>query len=234
MRQHTVTDSPYGPLTLVADDGVLSGLYMDRPAPPPARGDLRRPRRRPLHGDEGTAGRLLRGRPQGVHRPPAPARHALPAPRVGRTPPHPLRRDPHLRRTRRLLGSPKASRAVGLANGRNPVGDHRPLPPRHRLHRQPHRLRRRPAPQTAPAGLRTRIRPVLRAAGRQAAIRRSSAGSDVPIGSRTTSSARSSYGVGSALTTISRAPWSTATWARPAAGWTWRLVPAAMKSCRPS
>ncbi|MHC0431931.1 methylated-DNA--[protein]-cysteine S-methyltransferase [Streptomyces sp. O3] len=27
-RQHTVLDSPYGPLTLVATDGVLSGLYM--------------------------------------------------------------------------------------------------------------------------------------------------------------------------------------------------------------
>lgn len=28
MKQHTVIDSPYGPLTLVADDGVLCGLYM--------------------------------------------------------------------------------------------------------------------------------------------------------------------------------------------------------------
>lgn len=27
-RQHTVIDSPYGDLTLVATDGVLSGLYM--------------------------------------------------------------------------------------------------------------------------------------------------------------------------------------------------------------
>ncbi|MEV4440154.1 methylated-DNA--[protein]-cysteine S-methyltransferase [Streptomyces sp. NPDC049577] len=27
-RVHTVVDSPYGPLTLVADDGVLCGLYM--------------------------------------------------------------------------------------------------------------------------------------------------------------------------------------------------------------
>ncbi|MCX4585056.1 methylated-DNA--[protein]-cysteine S-methyltransferase [Streptomyces sp. NBC_01481] len=27
-KQHTVVDSPYGPLTLVATDGVLSGLYM--------------------------------------------------------------------------------------------------------------------------------------------------------------------------------------------------------------
>ncbi|MGW1214001.1 methylated-DNA--[protein]-cysteine S-methyltransferase [Streptomyces sp. NPDC002499] len=28
MKQHTVIPSPYGPLTLVADDGVLCGLYM--------------------------------------------------------------------------------------------------------------------------------------------------------------------------------------------------------------
>ena len=30
MRAHTVVDSPVGPLTLVAKDGVLTGLYMDR------------------------------------------------------------------------------------------------------------------------------------------------------------------------------------------------------------
>jgi methylated-DNA-[protein]-cysteine S-methyltransferase len=29
MRTHTVMDSPIGPLTLVADDGVLSGLFME-------------------------------------------------------------------------------------------------------------------------------------------------------------------------------------------------------------
>ncbi|WP_416969989.1 methylated-DNA--[protein]-cysteine S-methyltransferase [Streptomyces sp. 4F14] len=28
MKHHKVIDSPYGPLTLVADDGVLCGLYM--------------------------------------------------------------------------------------------------------------------------------------------------------------------------------------------------------------
>ena len=37
MRTHTVTDSPVGPLTLVADDGLLCGLYMveqrHRPGP---------------------------------------------------------------------------------------------------------------------------------------------------------------------------------------------------------
>ncbi len=30
MRAHTVVDSPVGPLTLVALDGALAGLYMDR------------------------------------------------------------------------------------------------------------------------------------------------------------------------------------------------------------
>ena len=29
-RAHTVVDSPVGPLTLVALDGALTGLYMDR------------------------------------------------------------------------------------------------------------------------------------------------------------------------------------------------------------
>lgn len=38
-RQHTVVDSPYGPLTLVATDGVLAGLYMT--------GQRHRPPRRP-------------------------------------------------------------------------------------------------------------------------------------------------------------------------------------------
>ncbi|MGW0883906.1 methylated-DNA--[protein]-cysteine S-methyltransferase [Streptomyces sp. NPDC002671] len=28
MKQYTVIESPYGPLTLVADDGILCGLYM--------------------------------------------------------------------------------------------------------------------------------------------------------------------------------------------------------------
>ena len=29
-RTHTIADSPIGPLTLVSTDGILSGLYMDR------------------------------------------------------------------------------------------------------------------------------------------------------------------------------------------------------------
>ncbi|MGO1054620.1 methylated-DNA--[protein]-cysteine S-methyltransferase [Crossiella sp. CA198] len=30
MRTNTIIDSPYGPLTLVAQDGALAGIYMDR------------------------------------------------------------------------------------------------------------------------------------------------------------------------------------------------------------
>ena len=41
MKQHTVIDSPYGPLTLVADDGVLCGLYMTDQRHRPPQGGVR-------------------------------------------------------------------------------------------------------------------------------------------------------------------------------------------------
>ncbi|MCX4820332.1 methylated-DNA--[protein]-cysteine S-methyltransferase [Streptomyces sp. NBC_01142] len=122
IRQHTVVDSPYGPLTLVATGGVLSGLYMvqqrHRPAeetfgvPDPApfgetirqldayfAGELTEfdlPMR--LDGtsfQQGVWG-LLRQIPYGETR----TYGELAA----------------------ALGSPAASRAVGLANGKNPIG----------------------------------------------------------------------------------------------------------------
>ena len=40
-RAHAVVDSPVGPLTLVAADGVLTGLYMDMAAAHAATRDLR-------------------------------------------------------------------------------------------------------------------------------------------------------------------------------------------------
>lgn len=52
----------------------------------------------------------------------------------------------------------------------------------------------------------------------------------MPIGSLTTSSASASYGVGSALTTISRAPCSAASPASEAAGCTWSVEPTATKT----
>ncbi|MFB7600967.1 methylated-DNA--[protein]-cysteine S-methyltransferase [Streptomyces sp. NPDC056160] len=122
MKQHTVIDSPYGPLTLVADDGVLCGLYMTDQ------------RHRPLQETFG----------ERDDRCFAEAADQLAAYFAGRlkefTLPLRLAGTPFQRRvwdqlraipygeTRtygelaHALGSPQASRAVGLANGKNPVG----------------------------------------------------------------------------------------------------------------
>ncbi|PSJ26960.1 cysteine methyltransferase [Streptosporangium nondiastaticum] len=125
---HTVIDSPYGPLTLVAADDRLSGLYMEgqRHRPPQetfgaydpqphARGSVFARTREQL--EEYFAG----------------ARTAfdLPLALAGtdfqRTVWHALQEIPYgetvsygLLAAR--IGRPAASRAVGLANGRNPVG----------------------------------------------------------------------------------------------------------------
>ncbi|MFF4019070.1 methylated-DNA--[protein]-cysteine S-methyltransferase [Streptomyces sp. NPDC001843] len=122
-KQHTVIDSPYGPLTLVADeDGVLCGLYMtDQRHRPPEE----------TFGDRDDT-------------PFAEAQDQLAAYFAGelkeftlelrldgtafqRSVWDQLRRIPY-GETRSYgelaaaLGNPAASRAVGLANGRNPVG----------------------------------------------------------------------------------------------------------------
>ncbi|NUQ98955.1 MAG: methylated-DNA--[protein]-cysteine S-methyltransferase [Streptomyces sp.] len=122
MKHHTVIDSPYGPLTLVADDGILCGLYMteQRHRPPEesfgARdetlfaeaeeqleayfsGDLKKfTLELHLHGTpfQRTVWDQLRQIPYGETR----SYGELAA----------------------ALGNPSASRAVGLANGKNPIG----------------------------------------------------------------------------------------------------------------
>ncbi|MFF4655223.1 methylated-DNA--[protein]-cysteine S-methyltransferase [Streptomyces sp. NPDC001381] len=122
MRNHTVIDSPYGPLTLVADDGVLSGLYMtgQRHRPPEENFG---PRDDAPFGEPEEqlkayfAGELkeftLRLRLKGTD--------------FQRAVWDQLRRIPY-GETRsygelaEALGNPGASRAVGLANGKNPIG----------------------------------------------------------------------------------------------------------------
>ncbi|MCK8437511.1 methylated-DNA--[protein]-cysteine S-methyltransferase [Streptomyces sp. D2-8] len=122
MKQHTVTDSPYGPLTLVADDGVLCGLYMtDQRHRPPQEsfglrddtlfGEVQEQLKAYFAGElkEFTVALRLAGTP------------------FQRTVWDQLRRIPY-GETRTygqladLLRAPAASRAVGLANGRNPIG----------------------------------------------------------------------------------------------------------------
>lgn len=127
-RVHTVVDSPYGPLTLVATDGVLSGLYMT--------GQRHRP---PQESFGGRADEPLD--PDGPF--PEAIRQLtayFAGERTGFDLPLRLEGTPFQRRVweelRRIpygrtvsygelaerLGAPGAARAVGLANGKNPVG----------------------------------------------------------------------------------------------------------------
>ncbi|WJV45316.1 methylated-DNA--[protein]-cysteine S-methyltransferase [Streptomyces flavofungini] len=121
-RQHIVVDSPYGPLTLVATDGTLSGLYMTEQRHRPAEETF---------GDRDPA-------------PFGPATEQLQAYFAAELKEFdlPLRLDgtPFQRSVWQLLqeipygetrtygelaaelGNPAASRAVGLANGKNPIG----------------------------------------------------------------------------------------------------------------
>ncbi|MCH5670402.1 methylated-DNA--[protein]-cysteine S-methyltransferase [Streptomyces gilvus] len=122
MKQHTVITSPYGPLTLVAEDGVLCGLYMTDQRHRPAEetfgdrddspfGEAEEQLRAYFDGElkEFTLELRLTGTP------------------FQRTVWDQLRRIPY-GETRSYgelaaaLGNPAASRAVGLANGKNPVG----------------------------------------------------------------------------------------------------------------
>ncbi|MEU7057803.1 methylated-DNA--[protein]-cysteine S-methyltransferase [Streptomyces sp. NPDC046197] len=123
MKQHTVIDSPHGPLTLVADDGVLCGLYMtdQRHRPPQQsfgeRADAASFKAAQEQLESYFAGELteftLELRLNGTS--------------FQRTVWEQLRRIP-FGETRsygdlaHALGNPGASRAVGLANGRNPIG----------------------------------------------------------------------------------------------------------------
>ncbi|MFJ9584251.1 methylated-DNA--[protein]-cysteine S-methyltransferase [Streptomyces acidicola] len=121
-KQHTVIDSPYGPLTLVADEGVLCGLYMtDQRHRPPE--ETFGPRDDTLFGEaedqlkayfaselkEFTLELRLHGTPfqRGVWE------------QLTRIPYGETRSYGDLADA---LGNPGASRAVGLANGKNPVG----------------------------------------------------------------------------------------------------------------
>ena len=121
-KQHTVIDSPCGPLTLVATDGILSGLYMvgQRHRPPEEtfgdRDDTPFTEAvEQLHAyfagelKEFTVELRLHGTPfqRSVWE------------QLSRIPYGETRSYGELADA---LGNPGASRAVGLANGRNPIG----------------------------------------------------------------------------------------------------------------
>lgn len=120
-RQHMVTDSPYGPLTLVATGGVLSGVYMSRQRHRPADETFGEPATEPFTEtvrqlDAYFAGELtvfdLPLRLDGTDFQRRAWERLLTIP-YGET-----RTYGELAEE---LGNPNASRAVGLANGKNPI-----------------------------------------------------------------------------------------------------------------
>ncbi|MBZ6257823.1 methylated-DNA--[protein]-cysteine S-methyltransferase [Streptomyces olivaceus] len=122
MKQHTVIDSPYGALTLVAEDGVLCGLYMTGQRHRPPEESFGARDERPFAGAEEQLEAYFAGELR---------EFGLPLRLTGtpfqRTVWDQLRKIPYgeTRTYGQLadaLGNPAASRAVGLANGRNPIG----------------------------------------------------------------------------------------------------------------
>ena len=122
VKHHTVIDSPYGPLTLVANDGILCGLYMteQRHRPPEESFGLRDETLFAEAEDQLEAyfAGDLKEFTLELHL------HGTP---FQRTVWDQLREIPY-GETRSygelaaVLGNPSASRAVGLANGKNPIG----------------------------------------------------------------------------------------------------------------
>jgi methylated-DNA-[protein]-cysteine S-methyltransferase len=123
-RSHAVVDSPVGPLTLVAADGVLAGLYMteQRHLPP------REVFGEPAEDDEPLAEAAAQLREYfGGQRTQFDLELGLAGTAFQRRVWAALRDIPYGQtisygRLADRIGQPSASRAVGLANGKNPVG----------------------------------------------------------------------------------------------------------------
>lgn len=124
-REHMVTGSPVGPLTLVSEDGGLVGLYMDRQRYAPAPDTL---------GEAADGGSpvlteaasqlqdYFAGKRTTFELPLAPAGTPFQR-RVWAA----LREIPYgetisYGQLAERIGKPSAARAVGLANGKNPIG----------------------------------------------------------------------------------------------------------------
>ena len=126
MRSHTVIDSAVGRLTLVVEDGAIVGLYMNLQRHRPDDGDLGEPDRRGRQAAPfKTAADQLDAYFAG-----ALTRFTLPmAPRGSEFQQRvwtalqdiPYGQTESYGELAERIGSPRAARAVGLANGKNPI-----------------------------------------------------------------------------------------------------------------
>jgi methylated-DNA-[protein]-cysteine S-methyltransferase len=125
-RLHTVVASPVGPLTLVAADGVLAGLYMTEQRHRPPGEVLGGPAENPDGQPFAAASRQLREYFDG-ERTEFDLELALDGTAFQRRVWTALRNIPYGQtisygQLADRIGQPSASRAVGLANGKNPIG----------------------------------------------------------------------------------------------------------------
>ncbi|MEV4146959.1 methylated-DNA--[protein]-cysteine S-methyltransferase [Amycolatopsis sp. NPDC049691] len=122
MRSHTVVDSPCGPLTLVAEGGALCGLYMHEQRHRPAEATFGSPGAAEVFGlAETQLKEYFAGQRREFDLPLAfrgtPFQRAVWAALLD----IPYGETASYGELAQLLGKPAAARAVGLANGKNPI-----------------------------------------------------------------------------------------------------------------
>ena len=124
MPAHVIVDSPIGPLTVAAADGALTGLYLQTQRHPPAPvllGEPADPRAEPFAAASSQLAAYFSGELTQFDLPLSPAGTPFQR-RVWAA----LRQIPYgqtwsYRELAAAIGNPAAVRAVGLANGRNPI-----------------------------------------------------------------------------------------------------------------
>jgi methylated-DNA-[protein]-cysteine S-methyltransferase len=120
-RNHTVIDSPIGPLTLVAEEGSLTGLYMDLQRRRPGDNAFGEPDDRPFEAVVAQLQEYFAGERTDFDVALHPSGSAFQQ-RVWAA----LREIPYgttesYGHVAARIGKPGSARAVGLANGRNPI-----------------------------------------------------------------------------------------------------------------
>jgi methylated-DNA-[protein]-cysteine S-methyltransferase len=120
-RAHTVVDSPIGPLTLVAADGALAGLYMERHRYRPAQETFGDRDDTPFAEATEQLEEYFAGRRTDFDLPLAPAGTEFQRRVWDELRTIPYGQTMSYGELARRLGRPSAARAVGMANGRNPI-----------------------------------------------------------------------------------------------------------------
>jgi methylated-DNA-[protein]-cysteine S-methyltransferase len=122
MRVHTTIDSPYGPLTLVAHDGALAGLYMVQQRHRPSAESFGPVDPEPFGEVIGQLGEYFAGERQLFDLPMTLAGTPFQRRVWAALTEIPYGETVSYGELAANLGNPAAARAVGLANGKNPIG----------------------------------------------------------------------------------------------------------------